>query len=166
MPPTIKTDDPQHFAFFKASMEGSDMTHGGSDEMLKGFAAAQATWDATMGYNAVKALEAVNDPQGHHGRAGRLGARRVRRRASRTQAREWFKGGIASIIPVPIVTGGRSRRAEGARVLRRLRVGPAGGVRDPVPEAGHLDPHRRWRRAARGHHGRAASRWPTRPASR
>ena len=103
VPPTIKTDDPEHFAFFKASMEGGEMTHGGGDDMLKAFAAAQATWDATMGYNAVKALQATNDPQaimvvlvgsGHV--AYGVGIER--------QALEWFKGDIVSLIPVPLIT--------------------------------------------------------------
>jgi uncharacterized iron-regulated protein len=101
VPPTIKMDDPQHFAFFKASMEGNDMTHGGTDEMLKGFAAAQATWDATMGYNAVKALQAVNDPRAIM--VVLVGSGHVAYGVGiENQAREWFSGGIASIIPVPV----------------------------------------------------------------
>jgi membrane-associated protease RseP (regulator of RpoE activity) len=72
-----------------------------SDEALKGMLAAQATWDATMAWNAVKALEAVADPQaimvvlvgaGHV--AYGLGIER--------QARRYFHGDIASIIPVPV----------------------------------------------------------------
>jgi uncharacterized iron-regulated protein len=114
VPPTIKTDDPEHFALFKASMEGNDMTHGGGDEMLKSFAAAQATWDATMGYNAVNALQAAKDPNaimvvlvgsGHV--AYGVGIER--------QAREWFKGGIASVIPVPVMT-------EEGRAVPRVRA--------------------------------------------
>ena len=104
VPPKIKTDDPEHFTLFKASMDGGGMAHGGSDEMLKSFAEAQATWDATMGYNAVQALEAMKDPKaimvvlvgsGHV--AYGVGIEK--------QAKEWYKGNIATLIPVPVVTG-------------------------------------------------------------
>lgn len=105
VPPQIKLDDPEHLAFFRASFEESGaMSHGGgSDEMLKGFAAAQATWDATMGFNAVQALKAVNDPKaimvvlvgsGHV--AYGLGIE--------LQVRQWFDGGVATMIPVPVAT--------------------------------------------------------------
>jgi uncharacterized iron-regulated protein len=102
VPPQIKTDDPEHFAFFKASMEGGDMAHGGSDDMLKAFAAAQATWDATMGHNAVKALEAAGDPNAIM--VVLVGSGHVAYGVGiEMQARAWFKGGIATLIPVPIV---------------------------------------------------------------
>jgi uncharacterized iron-regulated protein len=104
VPPAIKTDDPDHFAFFKASMEGGDMSHGASEEMLRSFAAAQATWDATMGYNAVKVLEAVSDPNAIM--VVLVGSGHVAYGVGiEMQARAWFKGGIATLIPIPIVLG-------------------------------------------------------------
>jgi uncharacterized iron-regulated protein len=102
VPPQIRTDDPEHFTFFKATMEGGDMSHGGSDDMLKAFAAAQATWDATMGYNAVKALEAVNDPMAIM--VVLVGSGHVAYGVGiELQAKAWFKGGISTLVPVPVV---------------------------------------------------------------
>lgn len=103
VPPKILIDDPEHLAYFKASFEDGDGPGhgGGNEEMLKSFAAAQATWDATMGYNAVQALKVVNDPKaimvvlvgsGHV--AYGVGIER--------QVRQWFDGRVASIIPVPV----------------------------------------------------------------
>jgi uncharacterized iron-regulated protein len=108
VPPRIDTDHPEHMTLFKASVGEADAVHGGmSPEAWQGMLAAQATWDASMGYNAVRALEAAGDPNavmvvlvgsGHV--AYGLGIER--------QARLWFDGGIASVIPVPI------RDAQGA----------------------------------------------------
>jgi uncharacterized iron-regulated protein len=108
VPPRIDTDHPEHMTLFKASVGEADPVHGGmSPEAWQGMLAAQATWDASMGYNAVRALEAAGDPKavmvvlvgsGHV--AYGLGIER--------QARLWFDGGIASVIPVPI------RDAQGA----------------------------------------------------
>lgn len=102
IPTKIDTDSADHLAFFKAEMNEGDNPHPGmSDDALKGMLAAQATWDATMGWNAVKALDTVGDPKavvvvlvgaGHV--AYGLGIER--------QARAYFQGGITSIIPVPI----------------------------------------------------------------
>jgi hypothetical protein len=103
IPPKIDTDSADHLAFFKASFDEGDALHGGmSDEAWKGMLAAQATWDASMGYNAVQVLQktprqdaimVVLVGSGHV--AYGLGIER--------QARIWFDGGIASIIPVPAV---------------------------------------------------------------
>jgi uncharacterized iron-regulated protein len=108
VPPRIDTDHPEHMTLFKASVGEGDTVHGGlSAEAWQGMLAAQATWDASMGYHAVRALEAAGDPNavmvvlvgsGHV--AYGLGIER--------QARLWFDGGVASIIPVPI------RDAQGA----------------------------------------------------
>jgi membrane-associated protease RseP (regulator of RpoE activity) len=76
------------------------------DEMWKNMLGAQATWDATMGYNAVEALKQHGDPKaimvvlvgsGHV--AYGLGIER--------QAKKWFDGPIASIIPVSVGTPAR-----------------------------------------------------------
>jgi membrane-associated protease RseP (regulator of RpoE activity) len=76
------------------------------DDMWMNMLSAQATWDATMGFNAVEALKAQNDPKaimvvlvgsGHV--AYGVGIER--------QVRKWFDGQIASLIPVSVGTPGR-----------------------------------------------------------
>jgi uncharacterized iron-regulated protein len=105
VPPAMKLDDPEHLAYFRASFDESGMgSHGGgSDEMLKSFAAAQATWDATMGFNAVQALKAANDPRaimvilvgsGHVAYGVGIAL----------QVRQWYDGAVATMIPVPVAT--------------------------------------------------------------
>jgi S1-C subfamily serine protease len=72
-----------------------------TDEQFRGMFAAQATWDATMGYNAVQAMKKFGDAKttmvvligsGHV--AYGLGAER--------QAALWFDGKMASVIPIPV----------------------------------------------------------------
>ena len=98
--------------FFKTTFEDEQggAVHGGdmSDEMWKNMLSAQATWDATMGFNAVQALKQANDPKaimvvlvgsGHV--AYGLGIER--------QARKWFDGQITQHHP-----GARSGRRPAA----------------------------------------------------
>jgi uncharacterized iron-regulated protein len=102
IPTDIDTESADYRAFFKEEMNDGGTPHPGmTDDALKGMLAAQATWDATMAWNAVKALEAGNDPEaimvvlvgaGHV--AYGLGIER--------QARRYFDGPIASLIPVPV----------------------------------------------------------------
>jgi hypothetical protein len=109
MPPKgVDVDSADHMTFFKSAFDEGDMLHGGmSDEAWKSMLSAQATWDASMGWNAVKALERHPDPKaivvvlvgsGHV--AYGVGIAR--------QARRWFDGGISTLIPVPVE---RQRRA-------------------------------------------------------
>jgi membrane-associated protease RseP (regulator of RpoE activity) len=71
---------------------------------MDGMFRAQCTWDATMAYHAVRALTESNPPDpadvvvvllgsGHV--AFGLGAPR--------QARQWFSGTMATVIPMPII---------------------------------------------------------------
>ena len=102
IPAKIDVDNAEHLRLFKASFD-SDSFHaaGMSDEDWKRMLAAQCTWDATMGYNAVQALEKHGDPKAimvvfigaGHVQYG-LGAQR--------QARGVFSGKMASLIPVPV----------------------------------------------------------------
>ncbi len=106
IPKGIDVDSADYMAFFKATFaDETGPVHGAgmSDEMWKNMLGAQATWDATMGFNAVQALQRANDPKaimvvlvgsGHV--AYGLGIER--------QARHWFDGRITSIIPVPAAT--------------------------------------------------------------
>ena len=97
----MDVDSAEHLAFFKAALSEGGTTHPGmSDDALKGMLAAQATWDATMGWNAVEALKRSGDASaimvvlvgGGHVAYG-LGIER--------QARRFFDGGIATLVPVP-----------------------------------------------------------------
>jgi uncharacterized iron-regulated protein len=102
IPTDIDTGSDDYLTLFKAQMNAGGNPHPGmTDEALKGMLSAQATWDATMAWNAVKSLEAAGDPNaimvvlvgsGHV--AYGLGIER--------QARRYFTGGIASVIPVPV----------------------------------------------------------------
>lgn len=102
-PPRIDVDSADYLTFFKASFDEGDAMHGGmSDDAWKAMLSAQATWDGTMAWNAVKALETTGaDPKavvvvlvgaGHV--AYGLGIER--------QARTYFTQPIASIIGMPI----------------------------------------------------------------
>ena len=102
IPAKIDTDNPEHLRLFKASFDTESFhTAGMSDEDWKRMLAAQCTWDATMGLNAVRSLEKQGDPKAilvvligaGHVQYG-LGAER--------QARGAFSGKMASLIPVAV----------------------------------------------------------------
>jgi uncharacterized iron-regulated protein len=103
IPGKIDTGSAEHRRLFKAYFSPEDSLHatGMSEEQLDAMYNAQATWDATMGYNAVQALQKYGDKDtimivligsGHV--AYGLGAER--------QARLWFDGRIASVIPMAV----------------------------------------------------------------
>ena len=108
IPKEIDVDNADHMTFFKTTFEGQQgPVHGGGmgEEMWKNMLSAQATWDATMGYNAVQGLKEVNDPKaimvvlvgsGHV--AYGLGIER--------QARKWLDGEIATVIPIAVTDAG------------------------------------------------------------
>lgn len=101
IPTEVDVESDDHMTFFKASFAEGDAMHGGmSPDAWKGMLSAQATWDATMGWNAVKALEEHGGPgaimvvlvgSGHV--AYGVGIER--------QARRWFDGEIRTLVPVP-----------------------------------------------------------------
>ena len=103
IPSKIDTDSPEHKRLFKAYFAPEDSLHttGMTDEQFGAMYNAQATWDATMGYNAVQALQKHGDKDtimvvligsGHV--AYGLGAER--------QAKLWFDGKTASVIPMTV----------------------------------------------------------------
>ncbi len=102
IPTEIDTTSEEHRQLFRSFFDEDDPLHSEmSEEAWDGMVRAQATWDATMGWNSVKALKASDDPQaimvvligsGHV--AYGLGIER--------QAAQWFDGEMASVIPVPI----------------------------------------------------------------
>jgi uncharacterized iron-regulated protein len=107
IPREIDVDNADHMTFFKASFEGAEgPVHGPGmgDDAWKNMLAAQATWDATMGWNAVEALRRQGEPDsimvvlvgsGHV--AYDLGISR--------QVKKWFDGPVATLIPVPVTLG-------------------------------------------------------------
>jgi aminopeptidase N len=100
IPRDIDTRSAEHRTLFKAFFAPDDPLHAGmSEEQWDGMIAAQATWDATMAHNAVKAVKSepgailvVLVGSGHV--AYGLGIER--------QAARWLHGKIASVIPVNV----------------------------------------------------------------
>jgi uncharacterized iron-regulated protein len=144
LPERVDTDSAEHQRLFRAFFGDEDSLHGNMPPaMFEGMFRAQCTWDAAMGWNAVKALEAsgaedaivvVLVGSGHV--AYGLGAER--------QAKLWFDGTTASLIPVPI--GER----DDPEVVERVRASYADfawglpPVTDPLyPSLGVSTPERR-----------------------
>ena len=104
IPQEIDFDSEEHRRLFKTFFEEDDSIHASlSEEQWDGMFRAQCTWDATMAFNAVQALEGSDDPRsvmvvligvGHV--AYGLGIER--------QAGLWFEGGTASVVPIPLET--------------------------------------------------------------
>jgi uncharacterized iron-regulated protein len=116
VPERIDLDSDEHRRLFRAYFEpeedeeegedgeggeGGGLHSGMSDEQLEAMFAAQVTWDATMGHNAVRALREHGGPDavmvvligsGHV--AYGLGIER--------QVRTFFDGGTATVIPIPV----------------------------------------------------------------
>jgi uncharacterized iron-regulated protein len=102
IPRQIDTDSAEHRRLFKAFFDADDPIHASlTEEQWDGMFRAQCTWDATMGFNAVRLLEEHGGPEsimvvligdGHV--AYGLGIER--------QAATWFDEKMASLIPVPV----------------------------------------------------------------
>ena len=102
IPPKVDVDNEDHKKLFRAFFAGeANMMHTMSAQMFDGMFAAQCTWDASMGYNAVQNLKKFGGPKaimvvligsGHV--AYNLGVQR--------QAGLWFDGKMASIVPVAV----------------------------------------------------------------
>jgi uncharacterized iron-regulated protein len=105
IPSSVDVDSAEHLTLFKASFDEGDPLHRGMTEAAwNGMLSAQATWDATMGFQAVRALErpeykeaivVVLVGSGHVSYG--LGIER--------QAKRWFGGRIATLIPVAVKDG-------------------------------------------------------------
>lgn len=110
IPSKIDTSSPDHRALFKSYFDADDPLHSGmTEEQWDSMISAQATWDATMAHNAVKALQEHGTPEtvmvvlvgsGHV--AYGVGIAR--------QARSYFQGEIATVVPVNV------RQLDGAEV--------------------------------------------------
>lgn len=115
LPRRVDTDSAEHQRLFRAFFGDEDSLHGNLPEpMFQGLFRAQCTWDAAMAWNAVRALESRGDEKaimvvlvgsGHV--AYGLGAER--------QARLWFDGRTASLIPVPIADETHRDLVDGVR---------------------------------------------------
>lgn len=102
IPTRIDASSPDHRALFKSFFEADDPLHSGmTEEQWGSMISAQATWDATMAHNAVKALQEHGTPEtvmvvlagsGHV--AYGVGIAR--------QARGYFQGDIATVVPVNV----------------------------------------------------------------
>jgi uncharacterized iron-regulated protein len=127
-PQGVDVDSADHMTFFKSSFDEDDSLHGGmTEEGWKSMLSAQATWDAAMGWNAVQSLKQAKDPRaimvvlvgsGHV--AYDVGIVR--------QARRWFEGGIATLIPVPVAIPGP------AVAIERVRASYADFVWGVLPD--------------------------------
>jgi uncharacterized iron-regulated protein len=132
LPDRVDTDDAEHQQLFRAFFGDEDSLHGNLPEpMFQGLFRAQCTWDAAMGWNAVRALRAHGDDKaimvvlvgsGHV--AYGLGAER--------QARLWFDGRTASLIPVPVADDTHREPVESVRASYASFVWGLPPVRDPL----------------------------------
>lgn len=103
LPRKVDTASEEHRTLIRSFFGADDPLHGGmTPEQFEGMFAAQATWDATMGHNAVKALREHGAPgsilvvlvgSGHV--AYGLGIQR------QVQGED-LGGRIASLVPVPV----------------------------------------------------------------
>jgi len=135
LPPKIDTGSEEHRRLFKAYFGEGEATHAMSEAALEGMFQAQCAWDATMAWNAVRALEAAPDPDavmvvllgsGHV--AFGLGAPR--------QAAGYASVPMATVIPVPLVDDeGQSARVRASYADYVWGVAPADQVA-PYPSAG------------------------------
>ena len=105
IPSEIDTESEEHLRLFKAYFDEDDPIHAQmSEDAWMSMLRAQCTWDATMGFNSVKAFEKHREEgailvvlagSGHVSYG--LGIER--------QAAQWFDGEVASLIPVSVRDG-------------------------------------------------------------
>jgi uncharacterized iron-regulated protein len=134
LPERIDLDNEEHKQLFRAFFGDADALHGNmGDEMFAAMFRAQCTWDAAMGWNAVNALKQYGGEKaimvvligaGHV--AYGLGAER--------QAKLWFDGRIASLVPIPVADADRES------VVTQVRASYADFVWGLPPETDPLYP--------------------------
>jgi uncharacterized iron-regulated protein len=135
IPTQIDTKSADHMRLFRASFADASFHAGMSEEQWQAMLSAQCTWDATMAFHAVAPLAKDDDPKaivvvlagsGHVQYA--MGIER--------QARQWYPGRIASLIPVAVADDkGRAVKAVRASYANFLWGVPPEG--DPAfPELG------------------------------
>jgi uncharacterized iron-regulated protein len=132
IPEQIDTKSAEHLRLFKANFEDESFHAAMTEEGWQAMLNAQCAWDATMGWNAVRSLVGDTDPKtimvllvgAGHVQYG-LGIER--------QARQWYTGKIASIIPVEV-------EDEKKGPVRALQASYANFVWGIPPEIGPLYP--------------------------
>lgn len=93
------TDDQQRM--FMSFFDADDALHM-NDDMMQGMLRAQTTWDATMGWNALRALENYGSDDAIM--VVLIGAGHVTYGlGSERQTAPYYDGRIASVIPLPVV---------------------------------------------------------------
>jgi len=101
LPTRVVTGNAEHARMYRAFFDKDDALHM-TDSMMEGMLRAQATWDATMGWNALQALR-------EHGGPGAImvvliGAGHVTfGLGAELQTAPHYEGKISSLIPVPVV---------------------------------------------------------------
>jgi len=134
LPAKIDTSSDEHRRLFRAYFGEGESTHAMSDAALEGMFQAQCAWDATMAWNALKALEAEHDPNavmvvllgsGHV--AFGLGAPR--------QAASYAAVPIATVIPVPMTDEGKAARVRASYADYVWGVAPSPEA-SPYPSIG------------------------------
>jgi uncharacterized iron-regulated protein len=136
IPKEIDAGNPDHLRLFKASFDDESFHAAMSDEQWQAMLNAQCTWDATMAWNAVRALRQQEaDPKSvlvvlagaGHVQYG-MGIER--------QARQWYGGVIASVLPVPVVDETRGP-VDGVQASYANFLWATPGETDPLyPELG------------------------------
>ena len=104
IPPRVESHDAEHMRMFKASFEDESFHAGMDDAAWQAMLDAQCAWDATMGFQAAKALPGAGDDDPKSIVVVLVGAGHVSyglgiERQLRAQG---FTSGVASIIPVPV----------------------------------------------------------------
>ncbi|HEY1249891.1 MAG TPA: ChaN family lipoprotein [Thermoanaerobaculia bacterium] len=128
IPTQIDTKSADHMRLFRASFADEGFHTGMDDAQWQAMLSAQCTWDATMAFHAVAPILKDEDPKAivvvlagsGHVQYG-MGIER--------QARQWYPGRIASVIPVAV----RSADDKGAPV-KAVRASYASFVWGVPPE--------------------------------
>jgi len=142
LPERIDTDSAEHRTLFKAFFSADDLHGQLPPEMFEGMFVAQCTWDGAMAHNAIQALKAAQGERpimvvligsGHV--AYGLGAER--------QAKLWYGGRIASLIPIPVYDTEEKAPIERARASYADFFWGVPGATDPLfPVLGLSAPER------------------------
>ena len=105
LPPKLATDNDEHRRMYRAFFDKDDALHM-NDEALDGLYRAQTMWDATMGWNALQALQQHGGPNAIM--VVLIGAGHVTfGLGSERQIDPYYDGRIASLIPVTVVDDDR-----------------------------------------------------------
>jgi uncharacterized iron-regulated protein len=103
-PPRLAPESDEHQRMYRAFFASDDALHMNA-QALEGLYRAQVAWDATMGWNALKALE--QDGRKDAIVVVLIGAGHVTYGlGSERQIAPYYQGRIASLIPVPVGPGG------------------------------------------------------------